>query len=120
MPTPTSDPYCCAGLANLIAMAGEAGLAALAWNNGTEVVLRLQARGIAYSKEHLVAEDPDPRDRIWRVSVSTGLTYCPFCGADVRRLVQRSPRHFFELAVSHHRFTDENVERPVLGRRPQR
>jgi len=80
------------------------------------VVLRLQARGIAYAKEHLVADDPNPRDRIWRVSTSTGLTFCPFCGTEVSRLVRAAPRHFKELAAIHHGFADENTERPVLGR----
>lgn len=110
-----STPYCCPGLGNLINGAGEAGLSALAWDNGSEIVLRLQARGIAHSQEHVVADEPDPRDRIWRVSMSTGLTFCPFCGAKVRRLVRASPEHFRKLAESHHRYTDESTERPVLG-----
>ncbi len=66
-----------------LSQAGEAGLSALAWGNGATTVVRLQARGIAYAKEHLVADDPNPRDRIWRVSTSTGLTF-------VRSAVRRS------------------------------
>jgi len=112
-----STSYCCVGLGNLLGLAGSAGLSALAWDNGSEVVLRLQARGISYSQEHLVADHPDPRDRIWRVSMSTGLTYCPFCGARIRNVVQGAREHFKELAAAHHDFADENAERPVLGRR---
>lgn len=112
------EPYCCVGLGGLVGQAGQAGLSALAWDNGNEVVLRLQARGIDYSNEHLVADDPNPRDRIWRISLSTGLTYCPFCGTEVRRLVRASPDHFRELAARHYNFADENPERPARGRKP--
>lgn len=109
---------CCPGLGHLIAHAGEAGLSALAWDNGVAIVLRLQARGIGYDHEHLVADDPSARDRIWRVSTSTGLTYCPFCGSEVARLVRSAPRYFESLAKMHYRFADENPDRPVIrGRR---
>ena len=102
----------------LLAGAGDQGLAALVKASGTRFVLVLQARGIGFGHEHLVAADPSPRDRIWKVSESRGMRFCPFCGERIERVVARSPGRFEELARDHYPFLDENPDRPALTGKP--
>gem|GEM_PF-4125807 len=106
--------FCCAGLRELIENAGGAGLSALAKRSGATVVVVLQARGIPYVWEHLLAEEPDTRDRIWKISESTGMKFCPFCGARMARVVSADVERFDELADSHFKFTDDDPNRPAL------
>ncbi|MCA9685979.1 MAG: hypothetical protein KC457_27650, partial [Myxococcales bacterium] len=65
----------------MLTKAGDKGLAILVKRSGVSYELVLQARGISFANEHLVTADPSPRDRIWKVSESWGMRFCPFCGA---------------------------------------
>ena len=105
------------GLEGLLHKAGEAGLSVIVTQSGDELTLTLQARGIRYENEHLLAEDPNPRDRIWKISESTGLTYCPACGTRVSRTVSRNRAFFTTLPQPHAAYADGIFERPFLGRR---
>lgn len=97
----TPNNLCCMGLEGLLMKAGEAGLGVVVTRQWHEITLDIQARGIAYANEHRIADDPDSRDWIWKISESTGLTYCPACGRRVARTIARS-RAFFESLLERH------------------
>lgn len=113
-----ANSLCCAGLKGLLSEAGAKGLAALVKKSGSQFVMVLQARGLAFADEHLVVADPSPRDRMWKVSESCGMQYCPFCGAKIERIVARDPERFEEMATTHYKLLDENPDRPALTGKP--
>lgn len=109
-----SEPYCCPGLRYRIEDAGRGGLAFLVLDDGRELRMVMQSRGIPYAEEYRIADEPDPRDRIWHVSMSTGLRFCPFCGRAVHRTLRAARAHFTALAAVHAAYADDYPDRPVI------
>jgi hypothetical protein len=97
---------CCGGFRDLLADAGQRGLAAIVVKYGSETGFKLQSRAVAFDdKERFIAWPGGP-DVVLNLSSSTGLGFCPFCGEKLAKVVARSPDHYEALAAAHRQLDD--------------
>jgi hypothetical protein len=96
--------YCCRGFQNSIESAGHRGIATLVKETDEGICFVQQSRGIAFEDESEIRPVPGAPDIDINVSCTTGLRYCPFCGRQLRELVQTFPEAFAELAEEHKKF----------------
>lgn len=95
--------YCCTGLRNLLACAGERGIAAVAWlDSSCEPRLLLQSRGVSFDDQTKLR--PVDIDVMVNLSAEIGMRYCPFCGALLEQLIHDYREHFQRLAMEHEKY----------------
>ena len=95
--------YCCTGLRNLLACAGDRGIAAVAWlDSSCEPRLLLQSRGVSFDDQTKLR--PADVDVTLNVSAEIGMRYCPFCGRLLEELISDNREHFRKLAKEHEKF----------------
>jgi hypothetical protein len=103
--------YCCHGLRNLIATAGQAGISVLVVLEPGSFRFRLQSRAVSKEEEDRMSKHPVPLplQENLKTSLSMALNYCPFCGCKLRSLVGSSTwRKFAALAREHERLKHFN------------
>jgi hypothetical protein len=94
---------CCTGLRNLIACAGQRGLAAVAWiDSSGECRLLLQSRGVSLDDQAKLR--PAEIDVNINLSAELGMRYCPFCGRLFEELIHANREFFHALAKEHKQF----------------
>lgn len=94
--------FCCAGFENLVRAAGERGIAALVREEPDRLMFMLQSRGIAFEDERKKIRTDS--EFIINVSCNVGMRFCPFCGTQLRDLVDRNPKGFRELAFHQRKY----------------
>jgi hypothetical protein len=97
-----NEVFCCSGLENHVACAGERGLAILVRKTSQGPVFVLQSRGIAF--EDLGKIKPTDVNIKINVSSESGLQYCPYCGQQLPQLVELRRSFFERLAEKHKKF----------------
>lgn len=95
---------CCPQLQNLLANAGERGLAALIRDTPRGLRFRLQSRGISFSDE---AKAPMPIPVDVNVSCSIGIRFCPFCGTSLAQAAAGAEAGLKRLSVDHAKYQEE-------------
>ena len=108
--------YCCNGLQNDIANAGERGLSILVFKvpDREELWFVLQSRGVAFEDEAKLG--PLPADSVpipFRVNIATCsvIKYCPTCGQRLENLLSKSKEAFLQLAKDHQRYLPRDFYR---------
>lgn len=91
--------FCCKGLQQLIANAGQRGLSVLVWKSPEKTTFLFQSRGIDIKDETKLKLGP--LDLILNVSNETALNFCPFCGRALAELLEKSGDFFSGLAKQH-------------------
>jgi len=80
-------------------MAGERGIGILINRTfGSHFVL--QSRGVSHADEALLGNDVK-RPYSTNISATWGITYCPWCGYSLTKLMDEHPDDFDRLAHSH-------------------
>jgi hypothetical protein len=97
----TDHIFCCPGLRNLVALAGERGVSAVLINTLDGTRFRLQSRGIADQDIDKIRPMPGSPDIKINLASETGLQYCPFCGRRLQELIDAAPQAFYQLAQEH-------------------
>lgn len=98
------EEFCCTGLRNLVACAGERGNAVVVWTDSRgEPRLLLQSRGVSYDDQSKL--QPMDIDITINLSAEVGMRYCPTCGRLIEDLVAENPEFFQELAKEHVKYT---------------
>jgi len=114
---------CCEWLTNLLQRAGEQGTAVIARQDDDVRQFYIQARSLtqwqAQTWQRLVHTEPwqtqlDPlfRDESGHlaavvVSMRVPMLFCPHCGVDLAKLINRQRREFDALVESHRSFADD-------------
>jgi hypothetical protein len=91
--------FCCAGFQNHITLAGERGLAILVKRIANGLAFEFQSRGVAYEDQSKL--HPIPIEMNINIASSVGLRYCPWCGAECRKMLESAPDFFSQLARKH-------------------
>ena len=95
--------YCCTGLQNLIACAGERGNAVVVWTDSSgEPRFLMQSRGVAFEDQSKLR--PADVDVTLSLSAEVGMRYCPTCGRLLEELVNGNREFYRKLAKEHEKF----------------
>jgi hypothetical protein len=113
---------CCEWLKNLLETAGEQGMAVIAQRDGDHRQFYIQARALtdwqARTWKRLLHTDPwqAQMDPLFRqengrlvavaMAMSVPVSYCPGCGANLDKLIDRQREEFDKLAIAHQAFAD--------------
>ena len=98
---------CCAGFDVMLESAGGRGLSVIATEEFGHRGFRLQARACdATDIPGLVKRLSRERGEGGNIAlaVQTGIRYCPFCGADLEKLINHWPEEFAALLEKHRQF----------------
>ena len=97
--------YCCQGLGNLIAAAGQAGISILVLQEPGKFRFQLQSRAVSKEEEDRMSKHPIPLplQENLKTSLCIALNYCPFCGWQLQSLVKRSTWKAFEAMAKEHK-----------------
>lgn len=97
--------YCCFGLRNLLASAGERGLAAIVELNYNGVPrVRLQSRGVSFDEQSKLR--PSDFEATINICCTLGIVYCPFCGNLLEDLIAYKYDVFLALAKLHRKYSE--------------
>jgi hypothetical protein len=101
--------YCCYGLQNDIANAGQRGLSILVFKvpDKDDIWFVLQSRGVAFDDEGKLGPIPAELTPIpYRINISTCgvIKYCPTCGRRLQDLAGASRDAFIALAEEHRKY----------------
>jgi len=101
--------FCCDGLKNLIASAGERGMSVLVYERPGGFVFNLQARAVSKEAEVRYSQTPPrlPIEGNITLATNIGLNYCPFCGTELKTLVTSSTLKQFETLANEHKRIDQ-------------
>lgn len=123
----TLDPHltCCDGFRRLLTTAGDRGFGVVAFRDGEWREFQLQARSMTESQARrwqdalgdealarrlrpLFADDHAPLVPV-ALAMNLTLSFCPYCGSDLRKRIKRNLTAFDVLAEDHRRFS---LDRP--------
>jgi hypothetical protein len=95
--------YCCQGLKNLIGAVGQRGLSVVVHEK--PFGFSLQSRAVSPEDLSRLSQEPTPLPIPGHVTLvaSMRLSYCPFCGTKLRRLVPASNLRRFQALVERHK-----------------
>ena len=98
--------YCCHGLQNDIANAGQRGISILLFRIPHTDDLRfvLQSRGVAFDDEPKLGPIPTSLPYLINISCCGIIKYCPTCGRCLKELVEPSKDEFLRLAEEHKKY----------------
>jgi len=98
--------HCCTGLRNLLACAGERGMAAVVWlDSSSEPRLLLQSRGVSFDDQTKLR--PADVDVKVNLSAEIGMRYCPFCGRLLEQLINDHREYYRKLAMEHEKLMSQ-------------
>jgi hypothetical protein len=96
--------YCCDGLRNMIASAGQSGLAILVRERSSgKIGFVLQSRGVSFDDEPRLKGVAGFINVNMNISADRGIRFCPFCGRKLEDLAKESPEYYIGLAIQHKR-----------------
>lgn len=99
---------CCYGFDNLLASAGERGIAIIVRvNSKGEPRFRLQSRGVSFDDQSKLT--PMATDVLINLSTEMGMRYCPFCGRLLELLVASNRDYFNNLSREHEKYVPSEL-----------
>ena len=86
----------------MLESAGNSGISALVVNRSDNITFRMQSRSVSIEDEERFINNDTPLSVNFKLSFTTGIRYCPFCGTELKKLInEETKQNLLELAERH-------------------